>query len=157
MRVLISLYLLLTTTLCIAETSLPVGCHALAVQGNTLTLQAKKNKMIFIHNITQTDLWITHSVTNPSTSAGWSSRLQGENWSALALDKGPFEIQCIESKPGHEQQVPCVGAIIVCQWNGVKFPKQSKGTYWAEEDMSLSALTTAIGTRGFVIPEAKKE
>ncbi|CAM2733889.1 Uncharacterised protein [Legionella steigerwaltii] len=139
-----------------AESTLPAGCQAVAVQGESVTLQAKKSSLVFIHNLTSADLWITHPVTNPGASAGWTTKLQGGNWAALALNKGPFALNCIESKPGHEQQVPCEGLIAVCKWKGVKIPANDKGsTFWAAEDMSLSALTAAVGTRGFVIPVAK--
>lgn len=141
-----------------AESTFPSGCQAVAVQGETVTLKAKKSSLVFIHNLASTDIWITHPVANPSASAGWTTRLQGGNWSALALNKGPFALNCIESKPGHEQQVPCEGLIAVCKWKGVKTPANDKGsTFWAAEDMPLSALTAAVGTRGFVIPVAKPQ
>lgn len=155
MRVLASFYLLFMSFNVFAESTLPVGCQAIAVQGESVTIKTKKNKLVFIHNLTKTDLWITHPVTNPGASAGWTSRLQTENWSALSVDKGPFSLNCIESRPGHEQQVPCEAAIAVCEWSGVKFPAGSQGTFWAGEDMSLSALTAAIGGRGFILPVVK--
>lgn len=141
-----------------AESTLPVGCQAVAVQGESVTLKAKNSRLVFIHNLSSTDLWITHPVKNPSASAGWTTKIQGGNWSALALKKGPFVINCIESRPGHEQQVPCEGQIAVCKWNGVKVPEKDQGsTFWAAEDMSLSALTAAVGARGFVIPTPKNQ
>ncbi len=150
-------FLLLSFYVAAAESTLPVGCQAVAVQGESVTLRAKKSSLVFIHNIASADVWITHPVTNPSASAGWTTRLQGGNWSALALHKGPFVLNCIESKPGHEQQAPCEGLIAVCKWKGVKIPAQGKSsTFWAAEDMSLSALTAAVGARGFVIPVPKK-
>lgn len=155
MRRLISICLLLLSSLVVAESTLPVGCQAVAVQGESVTVTAKKAKLVFIHNLATTDLWITHPVTNPSASAGWTTRLQAGNWSALAVNKGPFLLNCIESRPGHEQQVPCEGAIAVCQWKGVKIPASDQSTFWAGEDMSLPALTAAIGGRGFVLPVAK--
>ncbi len=139
-----------------AESTLPAGCQPVAVQGESVTLKSKNSKLVFIHNLTTSDLWITHPVTNAGASAGWTSRLQGGNWSALALDKPPFILTCIESKPGHEQQVPCEGAIAVCQWSNVKTPANAQGTFWAAEDMSLPALKAAIGGRGFTLPVKKQ-
>lgn len=155
MRVFVSCCFLFVFSYACAESTLPVGCQPVAVQGELVTLKSKSSKLVFIHNLTTADLWITHPVANPSASAGWSSRLQADNWSALAVDKPPFVLSCIESKPGHEQQIPCEGAIAVCQWKGVKIPSKEQGTFWAGEDMSLSALTAAIGGRGFVLPVAK--
>lgn len=118
-------------------------------------LSTKKPLLVMIHNLSSTDLWITHPVSEPSASAGWSSRLQAGNWSALALDKESFELSCIESKPGHEQQVPCMGVISVCRWPVVTMPKQASGTFWAGEDMSLSALAEHLGGRGFGLPDSQ--
>lgn len=144
--------LVLPLSIAAAESTLPKGCQALAVQGDDVTIQAKKKGLVFVHNITTTDLWITHPVADPGASAGWTSRLQGGKWLALAVEKGPFVLNCIESRPGHEQQVPCEGAIAACKWKKATFPKHARGTFWAAEDMSLSALTAAVGTRGFVLP-----
>ena len=105
-----------------------------------------------IHNLTSSDLWVTHPIANPGASAGWITRLQDGNWAALALKKGPFVLNCIESRPGHEQQVPCEGVIAVCQWKAkkVKIPDDAKGsTFWVAEDMPLEALIAAVGARGF--------
>src|SRR5690606_917703 len=104
------------------------------------------------YNSSQTDLWITHPVSDPSAGAGWSSRLEAGNWSALALDKKKFELSCIESRPGHEQQIPCTGMIAVCEWPTVRIPEQAKGTFWAGENMTLAALTAYLGGRGFKLP-----
>jgi hypothetical protein len=156
MRVLTSLCFLLMFSYVFAESVLPTGCQAIAVQGEAVTLKSKNSKLVFIHNISNSDVWITHPVTNPGVSAGWTSRIQAGNWSALAVDKPPFILNCIESRPGHEQQIPCEGALAVCQWRSVKIPSsKEQGTFWAGEDQSLAALTTAIGARGFVLPVVK--
>lgn len=153
MRVLVTLCMvLLSSYVLAAESILPKGCQAVTVQGDAVTIKAKKSSLVFIHNLTSADLWITHPVAEPSASAGWTSRVQGGKWSALSLDKGPFVLNCIESKPGHEQQVPCEGAIAVCKWKDAKMPVNAQGTFWAAEDMSLAALKAAVGARGFVIP-----
>lgn len=140
-----------------ADASFPNGCEPLAVQGEELNLKTKKATIVLIHNLTQHDLWITHPVTEASASAGWSSRVQGRHWSALALEKGPFAVTCIESRPGHEQQIPCEGALAVCAWKKATFPENSKGTFWAAEDMSLQAITASLGGRGFVLSARHKQ
>ena len=147
----IFLYMLLSSSV-LAEASLPSGCQAMAVKGETVTLKLAQKSLIFIHNLTQADLWITHPESNPSASAGWSSRLQANHWSALVVDKSSFNLSCIESKPGHEQVIPCEGAIAVCQAKKVKMPEDGEATFWVGEDQLLSTLTTSLGSRGFVLP-----
>lgn len=153
MNYFLSIIMLLIASSVCAEEIFPAGCKPLMVHEELVKLSAKKPKLVMIHNLSTIDIWITHPVSEPSASAGWSSRLQAGNWSALALDEKSFELSCIESRPGHEQQVPCAGLLAACQWTPVKTPKsKSGGTFWAGEDMSLSALTAHVGSRGFVLP-----
>lgn len=154
MNVLSAVLLLLLSVGAYADEGFPPRCQPIAVQNESVMLKADKPMVVLIHNLSSSDLWITHPVSDPGASAGWSSRLQAGNWSALTVDKPSFELGCIESRPGHEQQVPCVGMIGVCEWTGVKIPAQLTGTFWAGEDMALKALTAHIGGRGFEIPVA---
>lgn len=152
MKFALSLLLLLFTGMAIAGDNLPSSCKPVAVKGETVKVSAKKPLLVMIHNLSNTDLWITHPVSDPGASAGWSSRLQADNWSALAVDKENFELSCIESKPGHEQQVPCQGVISVCGLAKITMPAKETGTYWAGENMSLSNLKEHLGGQGFELP-----
>lgn len=156
MKVVFPMLLVLFASVINAAETTPASCKPIAVQGESVMLSAKKPLIVMIHNLSNTDLWITHPVSEPSASAGWSSRLQAGNWSALALDKPSFELSCIESKPGHEQQVPCAGVISVCRWSTVTVPATAAGTFWAGEDMTLSALTEHLGSRGFELPASSQ-
>ncbi len=152
MKYILSILLSLLTISIHAEEIFPAGCKPLVVQGEVVKLSAKKPALVMIHNLSAVDLWITHPGSDAGVSAGWSSRLQGGHWSALALDKKSFELSCIESRPGHEQQVPCAGLLAACQWSKVKMAKSDTGTFWAGEDMSLASLLAHVGSRGFVLP-----
>jgi len=154
MKLLPGLMLLLLASAAQADDGFPASCQPIGVQSDSLILKAAKPRVVLIHNISSSDLWITHPVSDPGAGAGWSSRLQAGKWSALAVDQESFELSCIESKPGHEQQVPCVGMIGVCDWPGVKIPTQLTGTFWVGEDMALTALTAHMGGRGFELPVA---
>ncbi len=156
MKYILFLMLTLITGSVCADEIFPSGCKAIVVKDESVKLSMKKPSIVMIHNLSDGDIWITHPVAEPSASAGWSSRLQGNNWSALALSDKLFELTCIESKPGHEQQVPCAGVLAVCKWKIKKAPSSDAGTYWAGEDMVLSALTAHISRRGFVLPAASK-
>lgn len=144
--------LFLTTWTAYADNIFPDGCTPLVVHEDTIKLTTEKPTLVFILNISKMDLWMTHPMSEPNTSTGWSSRLQAGNWSALALDNKAYELTCIESRPGHEQQVPCAGVIAACQWPNVTMPQSKESTYWAGEDKSLGVLTAHIGSNGFVIP-----
>jgi hypothetical protein len=133
----------------LAEEKFPARCQAVAVKDAALMLKtAKPPVLILLHNLANTELWITH----PDANAASSSKLQSGHWSALTLQDKSFELNCVESRPGHEQQVPCAGVLGACTWNGVKIPEGEAGTYWAAENMLLAALKAHIGGRGFVLP-----
>ncbi|WP_419419849.1 hypothetical protein ACNVED_00660 [Legionella sp. D16C41] len=135
-----------------SQATFPVGCTPVVVKDETVVLKAKQPTLYLIYNNSNSDLWITHPVSEPSASAGWSSRLESQNWSALAVNQSSFELSCIETKPGHEQQVPCAGILAVCKWSKVKLPASSTGTFWAGENMDLPALNSHLGGRGFKLP-----
>jgi hypothetical protein len=148
----VALYLCMASIIYADNNSLPSTCKPIQMKETSTILSAKTPLLVMIHNRSKTDLWITHPVSEPSANAGWSSRLQTGNWSALALDKNNFELSCIESKPGHEQQVPCKEVIFLCSWSKETRSAKGKGTYWAGEDMILSKLIKHLSQRGFELP-----
>ena len=147
------LFLMLTESLYATTASLPPSCTPIAIEGESLMLSAQKASLVMIHNLSPADLWLTHPVSENNASAGWSSQLKADSWSALALDKEGFEITCIESKPGHEQQVPCTGLITACKWSEITLPNRASNTYWAGENMKLANLLAYLGGHGFVLSQ----
>lgn len=148
MKAILYCLLVFTAMASAAKDIFPSGCKPLVVSGEATELKTTEPTVVFLHNLAKIDLWITHPVSDPSASPGWSTRLETNHWSALALDKKLFELTCIESRPGHEQQVACSEALAMCQWTGVTMPSQ-KGTYWVGENLSLQELKAYIGQRGF--------
>lgn len=153
---LLILFLILSGTVQ-AEEVYPSGCVPFVVSGDLVDLPAAKSTVTLVHNLSKTDIWITHPVSDPSASAGWSSHLQAGNWSALTIDDKKFELSCIESRPGHEQQVACSTVLAVCQWSASHLPENASGSFWVAEDMSLSPMIAYIKRRGFVLPEPPSE
>lgn len=155
MRIGLLIGLMVSLTSAIAGEIFPDRCVPVEVHEELVKLTADKPALVMIHNLSKFDLWITHPISEPNASAGWSSRLQAGHWSALALDKKSFDLSCIESRPGHEQQVPCAGLLSVCQWPNMKISAKGPagdGTFWAGEDLPLPALIAHVGSRGFKVP-----
>lgn len=153
MRFILNIVLIILSFEACATDAFPSDCKPIAVQAATVTLSGSASIML-INNISDTELWVTHPISQPSASAGWSSRLQAKHWAALALESQSFELSCIESKPGHEQQVPCSGVIRVCQWPVSSDKEKHAKTFWAGENMTLSALLAHLNERGFRLPQA---
>lgn len=133
----------------VMASSVPIGCAPIKIQGEALTIKTKKPSLIFMQNLSENNLWLTHPLADPGASAGWTSQLQSEHWSALVVTEASFVLHCTESRPGHEQQIPCEDALMACVWKKVKIPSQAKGTFWAAEDKSLAELKAAVLAAGF--------
>ena len=131
---------------------IPKKCSPLPVRGESVLLNATKPTVMFVHNLSNSALWIIHPTKEANSSAGWNSLLQSDKWSALVLNQQKFELICIESKPGHEQQVACENLLAVCQCADIKVPEQDNATYWAGENKNLTNLVSHIGGRGLEIP-----
>lgn len=132
------------------------SCKAVAIKAQVEVASAKKPSLIMIHSLSSADLWLTHSVSDTKLSSGWSSRLQPRHWSVFALNKALFEVSCIESKPGHEQQIPCKEAILLCQYFPEEMPKslvENEENYWAVENITGSALNEYLSRNGFKLPD----
>lgn len=129
----------------------PAACKAVAIKGEAMRIPAGKLRVLMMHNLSAFDVWITHPASEANLE-GWSSRLQGNQWSALALDETKLELTCIESKPGHEQQVACEHTLAVCEWPITSRPEHTQGVFWAGENMPLTTLAAYIGRRGFELP-----
>lgn len=137
---------------CFANNIPPSGCKMVPFSGATVILSKEPPSLVLLHNVSALDVWITRPISHPSASAGWSSRLKPKHWSALALGSQQIELGCIESKPGHEQQIPCEGVLIACRWQGfvdARMTQKPNQTFWAAEDMRLPALLMAVERQGF--------
>ena len=140
-----------------AEEPFPYECNIMSIPHGTVTLPEGAPSLILIHNLSEMDLWVTHPISEPSgASAGWSTRLQSKHWSAFAQGSKVFELSCVESKPGHEQQVPCSGALAACQWLGVKTTDKQPPPFWAGENLALPELLSHLEQRGFKLPKPTK-
>ncbi len=128
----------------------PPLCVPFVVRTPTLVLQNKEPSLVMIHNLSAHDVWMTHTPkTDEPSNTGWSRRLRSGRWSALANAVNGFEINCVESQPGHEQNIACANALAVCVWSPITTPAPLKHTLWAGEDRSLSSLLAYIQRQGF--------
>lgn len=140
-----------------AQELFPYDCRPMPLSAGAVKLPKGTPALVMIHNVSDVDLWVTHPISDSSASAGWSSHLQSKRWSAFALGNQAFELSCIESKPGHEQQIPCSGVLAMCQWLNVATTDKQPAPYWAGENMSLPELLDHLGQRGFTLPKPAKE
>lgn len=137
-----------------AEEMYPKGCQPIILRGENIKLAVTKPAVFLLHNLSASELWLTHPNRSDVMSAGWSSRLQAGYWSALTTDEKNFILNCIESRPGHEQQISCADVMAVCKFPNVTLPENTSGTFWAGEDRPVGPLIAYIKRRGFLLEEA---
>lgn len=143
---------LLTPATTRAEEVLPESCTPYSIRGESTLLPAGTSRIVMLHNLSESEIWITHPAESEH-DAPWSSRLQPNYWSALVLGENAFEMSCIESKPGHEQQISCEQTLAVCEWPLKQKEKKLQAPLWAGENMPMTVLIAYIGRHGFELPQ----
>lgn len=143
------LALSLVCSLTQAKEILPKGCKSLVIEGSLISIPKGEPRLIALHNLTQTDLWVTHPVTEGDISTSLSSQLQKDKWSLLKMNHTAFTLSCIESKPGHEQQISCKHVISACEWPTIK-KQQKQDILWVAENMTLSPLIAYATRKGWM-------
>ncbi len=115
-----------------------------------------KPRMYVIQNISHSPIWLNHEKKNPSASAGWSSRLFPNRWSAILVTDRNFDLQCeFQKKSGGMKAMPCKQRIRVCQFSEFYAKNPLSGGYWVVENVPFRALLSRIGARGFSLPGQK--
>lgn len=103
-------------------------CQPVAVSGESMALTTKKPAFFLIQNTASSDVWLSHSSTD--REGDMTIRIAPRQWSALILKQSNFTINCIESRPGHEQQLPCDSLLTVCQAEKIRIPSAEQNTHF---------------------------
>lgn len=134
-----------------AQEVLPTGCVAVVVKNENVNLKAKKSMYIFIHNLSENDVWLINQTEKNNLQSTLSSKMVAGSWSALVVNQDikKLKFSCIESKPGHEQKISCQDVLAICQWPNTKIPEDNKGVFFVAESMDLSGLTAYSERNGY--------
>ena len=153
---LIASYLLLLTMGCsggTSESDYPEGCLAQGYEfkDNNLVLNksSSKQSLYLLHNISDKSYWLNHVMSeDPGASAGWGSELDTDNWSAIAMNKENFEMNCIASGSGEVKDLDCKEVVKICKFEKPVFNSEDSGSFWVAENQPLTDLLDAIKSRG---------
>lgn len=134
-----------------ANEVLPKGCIAIVVKGDYVNLKADKNMFIFVHNLSQNNVWLVNNNQTGDLYPSFSGRIDAGSWSALGIREGvkDLKINCVESTPGHEQRVACEEVLAICNWPHTKISEDRKGIYFVAENMDLSSLRAYSERNGY--------
>jgi|GEM_PF-6059396 len=99
-------------------------------------------QVYFVHNNSDYEQLLLSHPTNTAMSAGWESRLDQGQWSALAMNQSNFVINCFGRKPGAIGYVDCKAVLEVCSYSKAKMG--GGGSYWMSENKSLSDTISSL-------------
>lgn len=155
LRHLFFLILVLSLNTTYAKEVFPDNCvpFVLDKESELTMLNVTPPQIVMLHNLTDNDLWVVHPVKEPSASAGWSTKIHSDKWSALMLATNQFGLTCIESLPGHEQQVQCAEVLAICTHQIISNIDIEKftTTYFIAENLGLKEMMSYIGRQGFIM------
>lgn len=125
-------------------------------KGNLLILNAEKNNtaqsdwVYILHNTSKKPVYINHPADHPGTaSAGWGTRLNPHQWSALMLNRPAFAITCQNSLANNQHAiVSCKKVLQICRFKPLKLSKNKQGSFWIGENQSLDKLLQTFKVRG---------
>lgn len=145
---------------CLVLLFLASTVHAETKLGNPLTYTIEKNNLILntdkksntsvylLKNKYSQSIWIDRVVIpNKGASAGFTSYLRPNHWSAIATRKANFTISCAIMQPGKVSYVDCNKALEVKIPAHLTMDKPLKGTYWLAEDKEWEELVKELNKR----------
>lgn len=149
--------------LSIGANSLPIKCESKYInhQDGKLVLHTVMNyepQLVLIHNKTKRELVVNHSRARPSASAGWSSQLHPDSWSALMVTQPKFSLTCAEMRDEKYVLLDCSKVLESCYYT--KFQDQESaatGTYWIAENFPLIELMGKIRKRKIILDSQENE
>lgn len=116
----------------------------------------KKQTVYLIQNTGNAKIWLNHEAENKSASAGWATELESGKWTALSLAETPFDLACVELRPGAEQFIACETTLKVCKMQRLRFMETATGSYWLVENVTIDRLYDALEKRGIVLESIVK-
>ncbi len=134
-------------------TELPLNCKTDNHQykNDQIVLHTDSNhrpQLYMLHNISKKVVIINHLKQHPSASAGWSSDLRKDNWSALMVAQPKFSLVCMIDKDQKFIYVDCKKFIEACYFSDFKDDENNgSGTYWVAEDAPLKSIMHQIAER----------
>ena len=148
MRIFIFLLFFLLSSFVWSAETLTCTPLKLKIQNKTILLpdveKDRPSQVYVVHNISPNSLWLDHPTERKGMSAGWSSYIQPNKWSAIVLNRKDFAISCAVIQPGKVDEEECAKAVKVCHAENMTVTSKRKGSYWLVEDKTWNELTQAL-------------
>lgn len=116
--------------------------------------------LFFLKNTTSRDILIDHKKnnTNPGVSAGWSTVLHPDHWSALVLEpQKKFALSCAAMISGKYLPINCSQNLFVCTPPISNKSLPLVGSYWLIENMPLTLFLKTLATKGIATTSTHRD
>ena len=134
----------------------PLNCNDNGILFRNWKIHLTRNRLathpqlLWLTNTSRQAVIIDMVNKHPSASAGWSSKIDPQNWSAMLQQKSRFALQCFTAD-GKYRHIDCGNMISAC-WMPVKAAKKVlNGNYWVSENRSMQGTYENIDHRGFYL------
>ncbi len=141
------------------KTKFPRGCRATGsgYEYGYLVMrpmyEKQKRTLYLVRNLTRYNIQLK-SIKDPKDifTPAYNKLLPRNKWAAFALDRDHMSFQCIHVKSKTSQEpVRCDGLFAVCEYDNVKFPHASMGTYWIDKTGTMRQTMRASIREGILL------
>lgn len=98
-------------------------------------------RVYLFYNRSNERILLNHPVHDPGASAGWSSVIAPQHWSAMMLKQKKFDISCRQFEQKYQTVVvSCAHVLQVCYFPKIaaKNKNMLSGDYWIAENLATS-------------------
>ena len=123
--------------------TLPPNCKIMPITDGKVALTGEKDALFYINNAHANNVYLA----NPA-QPDLTIKVSPHKWAVLALkEKSASQFQCVESKPGSEQQLPCTHLVKICKLEKLKLPMTIIDNDWLVADVDLSQSYDALALK----------
>lgn len=141
-----TLFALIFASCGFAKEIFPKGCEAKSIEQEHLQLNASSRQLMFMHNISENNIWLANS-SHPRLTL----EMKPGQWNVLYLPHGQDVWKCVQSIPGHEQQISCQTGIALCEWSAkIDKSKRPKQGMWLAENTSYAEAKAYLQRMGWL-------
>lgn len=115
---------------------------------DSIGFRAKGQVLFYLHNKGENPVYLVFRNTTGTAHAGWTSKIDPNQWSALTLEDRYLPFHCVEQTRSSEQRISCKESIEACVFTHVTFSKESIGSYWVADNETLSLIDEKVRARG---------
>lgn len=113
--------------------------------GKNVELQVKPNPhLVFLfHNISDKKIILNPVLNSPGASAGYTSTIDGGNWSALNLGHD-LTFHCAIHDDERIRYISCNQVLQIYHYPAVQFPTKNQGDFWIGENKSREQIDVLV-------------